>query len=82
MLLVNGHKENLWKLSLHPTVKKGNPKCSQPECCFLLNGLFHPGSLGHKGPQRITNWGLASITDTELEIRKKLWQERKNEDAH
>lgn len=55
--------------------------CSPPEFCFVLKGLFFPGPSGHKGPQRITNWGLASITDTELEMRKKSWQKRKNEDA-
>ncbi|TWW68027.1 switch-associated protein 70 [Takifugu flavidus] len=44
-------------------------------------GLVRLIQPGHKGPQRITNWGLASITDTELEMRKKSWQKRKNEDA-
>lgn len=43
--------------------------------------LFDSGLLGHKGPQRITNWGLASFTDIELELRKKSWQERKNQGA-
>lgn len=41
--------------------------------------LFCPGPSGHKGPQKITNWGLASFADTELEQRKKMWQERKNQ---
>lgn len=42
---------------------------------------FEPGPSGHKGPQRITNWGPASFTDTELELRKKSWQESKNQGA-
>lgn len=42
---------------------------------FLLFGL------GHKGAQRITNWGPASFTDIELELRKKSWQEKKNQGA-
>uniref|UniRef100_A0A3Q3NI20 Switch-associated protein 70 n=1 Tax=Mastacembelus armatus TaxID=205130 RepID=A0A3Q3NI20_9TELE len=33
-----------------------------------LVGLIQPG---HKTPQKITNWGPASFTDAELEIRKK-----------
>ncbi|XP_054627337.1 switch-associated protein 70 isoform X2 [Dunckerocampus dactyliophorus] len=40
--------------------------------------LIHPGD---KGPQRVTNWGPASVTDVELELRKKLWQESKNMQA-
>uniref|UniRef100_A0A7N8Y3U7 Switch-associated protein 70 n=1 Tax=Mastacembelus armatus TaxID=205130 RepID=A0A7N8Y3U7_9TELE len=43
-----------------------------------LVGLIQPG---HKTPQKITNWGPASFTDAELEIRKKAWQERKNQGA-
>ncbi|XP_048828299.1 switch-associated protein 70-like isoform X2 [Brienomyrus brachyistius] len=37
--------------------------------------LIQPGS---KGPQRITNWGPAAFTDTELNLREKSWQEKKN----
>ncbi|XP_058485682.1 switch-associated protein 70 [Solea solea] len=40
-------------------------------------GLVRLIQPGHKGPQRITNWGPASFTDAELEMRKKSWQERK-----
>ncbi|XP_062241079.1 switch-associated protein 70-like [Platichthys flesus] len=42
-------------------------------------GLMRLIQPGDKAPQRITNWGPASFTDTELEIRKKSWQERKNQ---
>ncbi|XP_070691532.1 switch-associated protein 70 [Pempheris klunzingeri] len=41
-------------------------------------GLVRLIQPGHKGPQRITNWGPASFSDIELELRKKSWQERKN----
>ncbi|KAI9528502.1 Switch-associated protein 70 [Dissostichus eleginoides] len=44
-------------------------------------GLVRLIQPGHKGPQRITNWGPASFTDVELELRKKSWQERKNQGA-
>ncbi|KAI3377928.1 hypothetical protein L3Q82_009057, partial [Scortum barcoo] len=44
-------------------------------------GLVRLIQPGHKGPQRITNWGPASFTDTELELRKKSWQEKKNQEA-
>ncbi|KAM4629893.1 switch-associated protein 70 [Polymixia lowei] len=44
-------------------------------------GLVRLIQPGHKGPQRITNWGPASFTDAELEFRKKSWQERKNQEA-
>ncbi|GAA6233673.1 switch-associated protein 70 [Lates japonicus] len=44
-------------------------------------GLVRLIQPGHKEPQRITNWGPASFTDTELEMRKKSWQERKNQGA-
>ncbi|XP_049417114.1 switch-associated protein 70 [Epinephelus fuscoguttatus] len=44
-------------------------------------GLVRLIQPGHKGPQRITNWGPASFTDVELELRKKMWQESKNEGA-
>ncbi|XP_072516875.1 switch-associated protein 70 [Salminus brasiliensis] len=37
--------------------------------------LIQPGS---KGPQKMTNWGAAAITETELEVREKFWQEKKN----
>ncbi|XP_029000288.1 switch-associated protein 70 [Betta splendens] len=44
-------------------------------------GLVRLIQPGHKGPQRITNWGPASFTDAELEMRKKAWQESKNQAA-
>lgn len=44
-------------------------------------GLVRLIQPGHKGPQRITNWGPASFTDAELEMRKKCWQESKNQGA-
>ncbi|KAM4593247.1 switch-associated protein 70-like [Odontesthes bonariensis] len=44
-------------------------------------GLVRLIQPGHKGPQRITNWGPASCTDIELELKKKLWQESKNQGA-
>ncbi|XP_039992064.1 switch-associated protein 70 isoform X1 [Xiphias gladius] len=44
-------------------------------------GLVRLIQPGHKGPQKITNWGPASFTDTELEMRKKSWQESKNQGA-
>ncbi|KAF7667248.1 hypothetical protein LDENG_00071160 [Lucifuga dentata] len=44
-------------------------------------GLVRLIQPGHKGPQRITNWGPASFTDAELELRKKSWQDRKNQAA-
>uniref|UniRef100_A0A3Q2D7R2 Switch-associated protein 70 n=1 Tax=Cyprinodon variegatus TaxID=28743 RepID=A0A3Q2D7R2_CYPVA len=44
-------------------------------------GLVRLIQPGDKGPQRITNWGPASFTDVELELRKKSWQEKKNQGA-
>uniref|UniRef100_A0A3Q2ZSD8 Switch-associated protein 70 n=1 Tax=Kryptolebias marmoratus TaxID=37003 RepID=A0A3Q2ZSD8_KRYMA len=44
-------------------------------------GLVRLIQPGHKGPPRITNWGPASFTDVELELRKKSWQESKNQGA-
>ncbi|XP_044205874.1 switch-associated protein 70 isoform X2 [Thunnus albacares] len=44
-------------------------------------GLVRLIQPGHKGPQRITNWGPASFTDAELEMRKKCWQKSKNQGA-
>lgn len=44
-------------------------------------GLVRLIQPGDKGPQRITNWGPAAFTDTELELRKKSWQEMKNQGA-
>ena len=43
---------------------------------FLLLSVYV--CEGDKGPQRMTNWGPAAFTDTELDLRKKSWQERKN----
>ncbi|KAM9825674.1 switch-associated protein 70 isoform 2-T2 [Syngnathus typhle] len=42
-------------------------------------GLVRLIQPGHKGPQRVTNWGPASVTDVELELKKKFWQESKNQ---
>uniref|UniRef100_H2LS85 Switch-associated protein 70 n=1 Tax=Oryzias latipes TaxID=8090 RepID=H2LS85_ORYLA len=36
-------------------------------------GLVRLIQPGQKEPQRMTNWGPASFTDTELEMRKKFW---------
>ncbi|XP_068614836.1 switch-associated protein 70-like [Brachionichthys hirsutus] len=44
-------------------------------------GLVRLIQPGPKEPQRITNWGPASFTNAELELRSKLWQERKNQGA-
>lgn len=58
--------------------------CFSASICLITgfhHPLFYPDTLGHKGPQRMTNWGLASFTDAELEVRKKSWQERKNQGA-
>ncbi|XP_069030464.1 switch-associated protein 70 [Embiotoca jacksoni] len=44
-------------------------------------GLVRLIQPGHKGPQHMTNWGPASFTDTELELRKQIWQESKNKGA-
>ncbi|XP_068178526.1 switch-associated protein 70 [Antennarius striatus] len=44
-------------------------------------GLVRLIQPGLKEPQRITNWGPASFTNAELELRKKMWQERKNQGA-
>ncbi|XP_037604320.1 switch-associated protein 70 isoform X1 [Sebastes umbrosus] len=44
-------------------------------------GLLRLIQPGDKAPQRITNWGPASFMDTELELRKKSWQESKNQGA-
>uniref|UniRef100_A0A1A8KP97 Switch-associated protein 70 n=1 Tax=Nothobranchius kuhntae TaxID=321403 RepID=A0A1A8KP97_NOTKU len=44
-------------------------------------GLVRLIQPGHKGPQRITNWGPASFSDMELDLRKKSWQESKNQGA-
>ncbi|KAM9409167.1 switch-associated protein 70-like isoform 2-T2 [Pholidichthys leucotaenia] len=44
-------------------------------------GLVRLIQPGDKGPQRITNWGPASFTDAELELRKKSWQESKKQEA-
>ncbi|KAJ8249281.1 hypothetical protein GJAV_G00233130 [Gymnothorax javanicus] len=40
--------------------------------------LIQPGS---KGPQMITNWGPAAITETELNHREKEWQEKRGRAA-
>lgn len=45
------------------------------------NQPVHLHPVGHKAPQMITNWGPASFTEAELEVRKKWWQERKNQEA-
>uniref|UniRef100_A0A673CVT4 Switch-associated protein 70 n=1 Tax=Sphaeramia orbicularis TaxID=375764 RepID=A0A673CVT4_9TELE len=37
-------------------------------------GLVRLIQPGPKGPQRMTNWGPASFTDAELEMRKRSWQ--------
>ncbi|XP_061669726.1 switch-associated protein 70 isoform X2 [Syngnathoides biaculeatus] len=44
-------------------------------------GLVRLIQPGHKGPQMVSNWGAAAVTDGELELRKKLWQESKGQRA-
>ncbi|CAK6954792.1 switch-associated protein 70 [Scomber scombrus] len=44
-------------------------------------GLVRLIQPGDKAPQKMTNWGPAAFTDIELEMRKKSWQERKNQGA-
>ncbi|XP_041646468.1 switch-associated protein 70 isoform X2 [Cheilinus undulatus] len=44
-------------------------------------GLVRLIQPGHKNPVIMTNWGPASVTNTELELKKKLWQEKKNQEA-
>uniref|UniRef100_A0A8C7Y9Z0 Switch-associated protein 70 n=1 Tax=Oryzias sinensis TaxID=183150 RepID=A0A8C7Y9Z0_9TELE len=44
-------------------------------------GLVRLIQPGQKEPQRMTNWGPASFTDTELEMRKKFWQQSKAKGA-
>uniref|UniRef100_A0A3P9KNX0 Switch-associated protein 70 n=1 Tax=Oryzias latipes TaxID=8090 RepID=A0A3P9KNX0_ORYLA len=44
-------------------------------------GLVRLIQPGQKEPQRMTNWGPASFTDTELEMRKKFWQQSKAQGA-
>lgn len=63
--------------------KRGTPAIGlSVHLAVIFSSLFFwPSLLGHKEPQRITNWGPASFTDTELDLKKKLWQERKNQGA-
>ncbi|KAM6973552.1 switch-associated protein 70b [Aplochiton taeniatus] len=42
-------------------------------------GLIRLIQPGTKGPQRMTNWGPAAFTDTELSLRQKEWQDKKNQ---
>ncbi|KAB5574840.1 hypothetical protein PHYPO_G00213780 [Pangasianodon hypophthalmus] len=44
-------------------------------------GLIRLIQPGPKGPQKITNWGPAAFTETELSLREKDWQEKKNRPA-
>ncbi|KAJ8340194.1 hypothetical protein SKAU_G00348270 [Synaphobranchus kaupii] len=41
-------------------------------------GLIRLIEPGAKGPQRITNWGPAAFTETELNLREQDWKQRKN----
>lgn len=43
-------------------------------------GLIRQIQPGGKGPQKMTNWGPAAFTDTELDMREKLWQDKKKPD--
>lgn len=48
---------------------------------MFTHWLFHLSVCvysGPKGPQKITNWGPAAFTDTELSLREKGWKERKS----
>ncbi|KAK3548831.1 hypothetical protein QTP70_020701 [Hemibagrus guttatus] len=44
-------------------------------------GLIRLVQPGPKGPQKITNWGPAAFTETELSLREKDWKERKSKPA-
>uniref|UniRef100_A0A673JJM8 Switch-associated protein 70 n=1 Tax=Sinocyclocheilus rhinocerous TaxID=307959 RepID=A0A673JJM8_9TELE len=44
-------------------------------------GLIRLIQPGPKYPQKITNWGPAAFTETELNLREKDWQEKKNRPA-
>ncbi|XP_016125623.1 switch-associated protein 70-like [Sinocyclocheilus grahami] len=44
-------------------------------------GLIRLIQPGPKYPQKITNWGPAAFTETELSLREKDWQEKKNRPA-
>jgi len=35
---------------------------------------------GNKSPCKVTNWGPAAFTDTELDQMEKIWQENKNQE--
>ncbi|XP_052456992.1 switch-associated protein 70-like [Carassius gibelio] len=41
-------------------------------------GLLQIIQPGNKGPTRMTNWGQAAFTDTELKEMERIWQENKN----
>ncbi|CAL8243686.1 unnamed protein product [Lota lota] len=72
---VEQYQEVTKKLTLAANkTKKWKTRVAQHE------GLVRLIQPGHKGPQIMTNWGPASFTDAELELRKKSWQERKNQE--
>uniref|UniRef100_A0AAR2LBQ0 Switch-associated protein 70 n=1 Tax=Pygocentrus nattereri TaxID=42514 RepID=A0AAR2LBQ0_PYGNA len=41
-------------------------------------GLIRLIQPGNKCPQKMTNWGAAAFTETELKVRERSWQENKN----
>ncbi|KAM9461650.1 switch-associated protein 70 [Clarias gariepinus] len=45
-------------------------------------GLIRLIQPGNKAPQKMTNWGAAAFTDNELELREKIWKEKKKPDNY
>ncbi|KAG1941287.1 switch-associated protein 70 [Pimephales promelas] len=43
-------------------------------------GLLRIVQPGNKSPCKVTNWGQAAFTDTELDQMEKIWQENKNQE--
>lgn len=40
--------------------------------------MFFMYFSGNKLPSKMTNWGQAAFTETELDQMEKIWQENKN----
>ncbi|KAK3561827.1 hypothetical protein QTP86_017063 [Hemibagrus guttatus] len=69
--------------ALHDAVKRklvqaANKTKSWKDKVEQHEGLIRLIQPGSKGPQKMTNWGAAAFTDKELELREKIWQEKKN----
>ncbi|XP_016377115.1 switch-associated protein 70-like isoform X1 [Sinocyclocheilus rhinocerous] len=45
---------------------------------FKHEGLLQIIQPGNKSPTRMTNWGQAAFTETELDEMERIWQENKN----